>query len=283
MTALVEWLRRQGAEVTVLAVDEAGRLDLAELEASIRPETALVSVMAANNETGVRFPTPEIAAVVKARGALFHVDATQAVGKVPLDLAGLPIDLLNLSAHKFHGPKGAGALFIRRGLRLRPFMVGGQQERGRRGGTENLPALVGLGKASELALERLPDMARVEALRDGLEAALKAALPDLRIHGEGSPRLPNTSLLGFPGLEGEALQLRLSQAGICVSTGSACTTGRKEPSHVLRAMGVEPALARGTIRISLSRFTTEAEITAVGGLLPGLVQELRGAGPMARR
>ncbi len=281
--ALVEWLRHHGAEVTVLPVDGAGRLELQLLEAAIRPDTALVSVMAANNETGVCFPLEEIAALVKAQGALFHVDATQAAGKVPLDLAALPVDLLNLSAHKFHGPKGAGALFIRRGLRLKPFLVGGSQERGRRGGTENLPAIVGLGRAAELALEQLPAMGLVARMRDGLEAALKAALPELCVHGEGAPRLPNTSFLGFPGLEGEALLLRLSQRGICVATGSACTTGQTEPSHVLRAMGVAPALARGTLRLSLSRYTTEVEIQVVAELLPVLVQELRDTGPMARR
>lgn len=281
--ALVEWLRHQGAEVTVLPVDGEGRLDLADLEAAIRPDTAMVSVMAANNETGVCFPLPEIAIVVKAKGALFHVDATQSVGKVPLALASLPVDLLNLSAHKFHGPKGVGALFIRRGLRLKPFMVGGHQERGRRGGTENLPAIVGLGKAAELAQSGLPEMERVRVLRDGLEATLKAALPELRVHGEGSPRLPNTSFLGFPGLEGEALLLCLSQRGICVATGSACTTGQKEPSHVLRAMSVDTRLALGTLRLSLSRYTTQGEITRVGELLPGLVMELRDTGPMARR
>jgi cysteine desulfurase len=281
--ALVEWLKRNGAEVTVLPVDAAGRLDLGQLEAAIRPDTALVSVMAANNETGVCFPLAEIAALVKGRGALFHVDATQAAGKLPLDLAGLPVDLLNLSAHKFHGPKGVGALFIRRGLRLRPFLVGGHQERGRRGGTENLPGIVGLGKAAALAREHLGAMVRVQRLRDELEASLKVALPELGIHGEGAPRLPNTSFLGFPGVEGEALLLRLSQNGICVSTGSACTTGQKEPSHVLRAMGVRSELAQGTIRLSLSRYTTEAEITRVAALIPELVQALRDAGPLARR
>jgi len=280
---LVEWLRQQGAEVTVLPVDGAGRLDLAGLEAAIRPDTAMVSVMAANNETGVCFPSPEIAAIVKAKGALFHVDATQAVGKIPVDLTALPTDLLNLSAHKFHGPKGVGALFIRRGLRLKPFMLGGHQERGRRGGTENLPAIVGLGKAAELARGELPGMARVQNLRDELEDRLRGALPEIRVHGAGTPRLPNTSFIGFPGLEGEALLLRLSQRGICVSTGSACTTGQKEASHVLRAMGVEHALALGTLRLSLSRYTTEAEIAQVGELLPGLVRELRDTGPMTRR
>lgn len=281
--SLVEWLRRQGADVTVLPVDGEGRLDLDSLEAAIRPETALVSVMAANNETGVCFPLEAIARIVKAKGALFHVDGTQAGGKLPLDLAALPADLLNLSAHKLHGPKGVGALFIRRGLRLKPFMVGGHQERGRRGGTENLPGIVGFGRAAALAQRGLDDMARVRQLRDGLEAALRAAVPEIRIHGEAASRLPNTSFIGFAGIEGEALLLRLSQAGICVATGSACTTGQKEPSHVLRAMGVDGAFALGTVRLSLSRYTTEDEIARVVEVLPGLVQELRDARPMARR
>ncbi len=281
--ALVEWLRRQGAEVTVLPVDGSGQLDLDRLEAAIRPDTALVSVMAANNETGVCFPLEVIARIVKARGALFHVDGTQAGGKMPLDFGAFPVDLLNLSAHKLHGPKGVGALFIRRGLRLRPFLVGGHQERGRRGGTENLPGIVGFGRAAVLALTGAADMARVRLLRDEMEAALKDAVMDLCIHGEKAPRLPNTSFIGFAGIEGEALLLRLNQAGICVSTGSACTTGQKEPSHVLRAMNVSAGFAMGTVRMSLSRFTTEGEIARVVGVLPGLVQELRDAGPMARR
>ncbi len=281
--ALVEWLRRQGAEVTVLPVDGEGRLDLEALEAAIRPDTALVSAMAANNETGVCFPLEAIAGIVKAKGALLHVDGTQAGGKVSLDLAALPVDLLNLSAHKLHGPKGVGALFIRRGLRLKPFMVGGHQERGRRGGTENLPGIVGFGRASVLAKTGLGDMTRVRQLRDELEAALKIAVPAIRIHGESALRLPNTSFIGFAGIEGEALLLRLSQAGICVATGSACTTGQKEPSHVLRAMGVDGGLALGTVRMSLSRFTTEEDIKRVVEVLPSLVKELRDAGPMARR
>jgi len=276
--ALGDWLKRQGAEVTVLPVDSAGRLELAQLEAAIRPDTALVSVMAANNETGVLFPLEEIAPLVKARGALLHVDATQAIGKIPLDLAALPADLLNLSAHKFHGPKGVGALFIRRGLRLKSFLIGGHQERGRRGGTENLPGIVGLGKAAELAVLALSNLGSVRGRRDVLEASLSGAM----IHGAAVPRLPNTCFAGFPGIEGEALLLRLSQRGICVSTGSACTTGQTEPSHVLRAMGVEPRLALGTIRFSLSRDTTDQEIQTVVELLPSLLEELRGRGPVGR-
>ena len=276
--ALADWLKRQGAKVTVLPVDGAGRLDLAQLEAALQPDTALVSVMAANNETGVLFPLEAIAPLVKAKGVLLHVDATQAVGKVPLDLTGLPVDLLNLSAHKFHGPKGVGALFIRRGLRLKPFMVGGHQERGRRGGTENLPGIVGLGKAAELAVGGLAQMEEVRRRRDWLEASL----PDAVIHGAASARLPNTCFAAFPGIEGEALLLRLSQRGICVSTGSACTTGQKEASHVLRAMGVESGLALATLRFSLSRYTTEDEIRSVVELLPTLCHELRNRGPAGR-
>ncbi|HTL98666.1 MAG TPA: aminotransferase class V-fold PLP-dependent enzyme [Holophagaceae bacterium] len=271
--AACEWLRRAGVEITVLGVDGEGRLDPAAVEAAIRPDTGLVSVMAANNETGVRFAIDEIAPRVKAKGTLLHVDAVQAVGKVPLDLAALPIDLLSLSGHKFHGPKGTGALFIRRGLRIRPLLPG-HQERERRATTENVPGLVGLGKAAELAASRMPDMARVEALRDTLETAIRA-IPDARVHGGGAPRLPNTCLAGFAGIEGEALLLQLGERGVCVSTGSACTTGQKEPSHVLKAMAVPEAYAKGTIRFSLSRETTEGEIEAIAAMLPGLVAGLR--------
>ena len=281
--AIAEWLKRQGVEVTLLGVDREGRLDLAELAAALRPDTALVSIMAANNESGVLLPLAEAGALARARGALFHVDGTQAVGKLALNLAELPIDLFTFSSHKFHGPKGMGALYGRRGVRLRPFMLGAGQERGRRGGTENVPGIVGLGQAAALAAARLGDMARVRALRDRLEAELLARMPEIRVHGAGAERLANTSFIGFPGIEGEALFLKLSERGVCVSTGSACSTGQREPSHVLRAMGVEPALAMGTVRFSLSHATTEAEILRVAGMIPGLVAELRAAGPMGRR
>lgn len=281
--ALVGWLHRQGCAITVLGVDGEGRLDLAELEAALRPDTLMVALMAANNETGVRFPVAEAAARAKRAGALVALDAVQAVGKIPVDVAAWGADLVAFSGHKFHGPKGVGGLWIRRGVRLRPFLVGGEQERGRRGGTENLPGIVGLGKAAELALAHLQDQARVAALRDHLEAGLREALPDLRIHGLGADRLPNTSLMAFPGVEGEALQLRLSEWGICVSTGSACTTGRPEPSHVLQAMGIPTELARGTVRLSLSRETTSEEVEAVVSVLPQVVRDLRASGSMARR
>ena len=280
--AVCEWLKHKGSEFTMLDVDDEGRLDLAGLEASIRPDTALVSLMAANNESGVLFPMGKVAEIVKGKGALLHVDATQAIGKEALDLARLPIDLLNFSGHKFHGPKGTGALFIRRGLRLKPFMLGGHQERGRRGGTENVPGIVGLGKACELAVEHLPQVAVISGLRDRLESVLQAGIADVRINGGGSPRLPNTSFLSFKGIEGEALLLKLNERGVCVSTGSACTTGQKEQSHVLRAMGVPTDFAMGTIRISLSRYTTTDEIQTVMEMLPGIVDDLRRSSLFAR-
>ena len=279
--ALCEWLGGQGGEVTELPVDGDGQLDFGALDAALRSDTALVSVMAANNESGVRFPLERVAEIVKGKGVLFHVDATQAVGKVAIDLQTLPVDLLNLSAHKFHGPKGTGALFLRRGLRLKAAQLGGGQERGRRGGTENVPGIVGLGAAAELARNLLPEMARVAVQRDRLESALAAAVEGFRVLGQASPRLPNTSLMSFRGLEGEALLLRLDQAGIGVSTGSACATGQKEASHVLRAMAVPAEYARGTIRVSLSRYTTDEEVGQLAACLPGMVAELRRAGPFA--
>lgn len=273
--ALAGWWKGQGGEVTEVGVDGEGRLDLGALEAAVRPDTALVAVMAANNESGALFPVAEASRIARARGALFLVDATQAIGKVPVDAAAWGADLLCLSGHKFHGPKGTGLLMIRRGVRLKPLMLGGSQERGRRGGTENVPGLVGLGKAAELALQRLPEMARVRMVRDAFEARLRVEIQEVRIHGAGADRLPNTCLAGFAGLEGEALQLKLAERGICVSTGSACSTGMREPSHVLRAMGVPPEFARGTVRFSLGLGTTSAQMTDLANLLPGLVAELR--------
>jgi cysteine desulfurase len=273
--ALVQWWRGMGGEATDVGVDSEGRLDLAELEGAIRPDTALVAVMAANNETGVLFPVTEAARLAKTKGALFLVDATQAMGKIPVDAMAWGADLLCLSGHKFHGPKGTGLLMIRRGVRLKPLLLGGSQERGRRGGTENVPGIVGLGRAAELALARLPEMERIRQLRDALEAGLRAEIPDVRIHGAGADRLPNTSLVGFAGIEGEALQLKLAERGICVSTGSACSTGMREPSHVLRAMHVPAEFAQGTVRFSLGLGTTSGHIEQVLGLLPTVVATLR--------
>ncbi len=282
LRSVAAWLQRQGVEVTDVGVDTEGELDLEALRRALRPDTALVSVMAVNNETGVVLPITEVAALAKERGALLHVDAVQAAGKVPLGPLVAAAGLLNISAHKFHGPKGAGALYVRRGLRPRTLMLGGHQERERRGGTENVPAIVGMGAAAELASACLPEVERVRDLRDRLEEGVLAAIHEVRVHGAGAPRIANTSLLGFAGLEGEALLLKLDQQGICVSTGSACTTGQKEPSHVLRAMGVPVDHARGTIRLSLSRETTGEEIEEVLAVLPRIVQELRNLGALAR-
>lgn len=282
LQALADWARTQGVAVDRIPVDGQGRLDLEALASTLRADTALVAVMAANNESGVCLPVAEAGRLAKTRGALLLVDATQAVGKVPVDVQAWGADLVCLSAHKFHGPKGVGALFLRRGLRLKPLLIGGGQERGRRGGTENVPGLVGLGIAAHLAQERQGYMACVAELRDHLESALLACIPGMRVLGREAERLPNTSLMAFEGVEGEALLLKLDRAGICVSTGSACSTGHKEPSHVLRAMGVEPAYAKGTLRVSLGRTTTASEVQALEDLLPGLVAELRGSGAFGR-
>jgi len=273
--ALATWWQGQGGQVTEVGVDGDGCLDLSALEAAVHADTALVAVMAANNESGVLFPVAEAARIARAKGALLLVDATQAAGKMPMDAMAWGADLLCLSGHKFHGPKGTGLLMIRRGVRLKPLMLGGSQERGRRGGTENVPGIVGLGKAAELALVRLADMARVRELRDHFEGRLRAEVPRCRIHGTGADRLPNTSLVGFAGIEGEALQLKLAERGICISTGSACSTGMREPSHVLRAMQVPADLALGTVRFSLGRSSTGEELDQLLAILPALVSDLR--------
>ncbi len=273
--ALAGWWQGQGGEVTNVGVDGDGRLDLLALEGAVRSDTALVAVMAANNESGVVFPVGEVVRIAKAKGALSLVDATQAMGKLPVNAAAWGVDLLALSGHKFHGPKGTGLLMIRRGVRLKPLLLGGSQERGRRGGTENVPGIVGLGKAAELALARLLEMERVREFRDALEARLLVETSEVRIHGRPTERLPNTSLVGFAGIEGEALQLKLAEKGICISTGSACSTGMREPSHVLRAMQVPSEYARGTVRFSLGLGTTWRVLESVLTLLPAMVAGLR--------
>ncbi len=277
---LANHLVKKGYHLTTLGVDSQGQLDLDELKASLRDDTALVSVMYANNETGTVFPLPAIADLVKSRGILLHTDAVQAVGKLPIDLKTLPVDFLVLSGHKLHGPKGVGALYVRRGTPFRPSLIGGHQEGGRRGGTENVPGIVALGKACEMARVHLPaENTRVKALRDRLEAGLLAAVPDTLLNGHPTDRLPNTVSLSFKFVEGEAILLLLDQLGICASSGSACTSGSLEPSHVLRAMGVPFTYAHGSIRFSLSRFTTEAEVDAVVAGVPGIIARLRAMSP----
>lgn len=276
-------LTKKGYRVTELGVDGAGRLNLDELKKALDDDTAIVSVMWANNETGVVFPVEEIGAMVKEQGAIFHSDSVQAVGKIPLNLAQSTLDMLSLSGHKLHAPKGIGVLYLRKGTPFRPFMVGGHQERGRRAGTENTAAIVALGKACQIAGEWMEDEnTRVLAMRDRLERELLTIIPHARINGGGAERLPNTLSIAFEFVEGEAILLLLSEKGICASSGSACTSGSLEPSHVLRAMGVPFTCAHGSIRFSLSRFTTDEEIDAVIRELPPIIKRLRDISPFGR-
>jgi len=278
--SLCNHLRKRGYEVTLLGVDGEGRLDLTELRNALRPDTAVVSVMYANNETGVVFPVEEVGQIVKAHGAAFHVDAVQAVGKIPLDMSRSTIDLLSLSGHKLHAPKGVGVLYIRKGVRLVPLIIGGHQERNRRGGTENVASIVGLGRACELAQAALgEENERVCHLRDKLENGILCSIPNVRVNGNREHRLTNTTSISFEYIEGEAILLLLDQLGICASSGSACTSGSLEPSHVLRAMGVPFTAAHGSIRFSLSRYNTEAEIDYVLEHLPPLIERLRNISP----
>lgn len=274
---LCQHLEKKGYRVTWLAVDADGMLDLDELKESLGDETALVSIMFANNETGVIFPVDAIGEIVRARGIPFHVDAVQVAGKIPLSLKKSPIDLLTISGHKFHGPKGVGALYVRRGITFRPLMIGGHQERSRRAGTENVAGIVGMGRAAELSLEHPDEEAsRVRGLRDLLERSLVESCPGARVNGHREKRIPNTLNVSFEYLEGEAALVLLDQHGICASTGSACTAGSVEPSHVLRAMGVPPNWLQGAVRFSLSRYTTEEEVRYVADKVPLVIERLRG-------
>ncbi|MEH2312328.1 MAG: cysteine desulfurase NifS [Nostoc sp.] len=273
-------LETQGYSVTYLSVNHQGQLDLDELEASLTGNTALVTIMYANNETGTIFPIEQIGLRVKEYGAIFHVDAVQVVGKIPLNMKTSTVDMLTVSGHKLHGPKGIGALYIRRGVRFRPFILGGHQERGRRAGTENVPGIIALGKAAELELLHLEEAnKRQTRLRDRLEQALLATIPDCVVNGDPTQRLPNTTNIGFKYIEGEAILLLLNKYGICASSGSACTSGSLEPSHVLRAMGLPYTTLHGSIRFSLSRYTTEAEIDQVIEVMPSIVERLRALSP----
>lgn len=276
-------LAKRGYRVTELSVDGEGRLDLDELNSVIDDDTAIVSVMYANNETGVVFPIEEIGAIVKENGALFHTDAVQAVGKIPLNMADSTIDMLALSGHKLHAPKGIGALYLRKGVPFRPFMVGGHQERSRRAGTENTAGIIALGKACELAGRNLEDEnTRVRTMRDRLERAIMSRIGNVQVNGGKAERLPNTVSVAFEFVEGEAILMLLSEKGICASSGSACTSGSLEPSHVLRAMGVPFTCAHGSIRFSLSRFTTDEDIDSIIRELPPIIERLRELSPFGR-
>ncbi|MBN1363123.1 MAG: cysteine desulfurase NifS [Sedimentisphaerales bacterium] len=276
-------LENRGYQVVELGVDKLGRLDLDELESELDDDTALVTIMWANNETGVIFPIEQIAEMVTSRGIVFHTDAVQIVGKMPLNLSQSRINLLSLSGHKLHAPKGVGVLYVKKGTRITPLLLGGHQEGGRRAGTENVPGIVGLGKACELAgLNMKDENTRVKALRDKLEAAILARCPDSRVNGDTAHRLPNTTNISFEYIEGEAILLMLDRFGICASSGSACTSGSLEPSHVLRAMGVPFTAAHGSIRFSLSRYNTEEEVDLTIDKMPSIITRLRELSPFVQ-
>ncbi|MFZ5766834.1 MAG: cysteine desulfurase NifS [Thermodesulfobacteriota bacterium] len=266
--------------VTELPVESDGTIDLRRYEDSLTDETAIVSVMWANNETGVIFPIAEMAEIAKSRGILFHTDAVQAVGKIPIDMAKVPVDFLSISGHKLHAPKGIGVLYVRKRTPFMPFLIGGHQEHGRRGGTENVASVIGLGKACELARRHInKENTTVKALRDKLENGLLAKIPNSLLNGHKTERLPNTCNVSFEYVEGEAILLHMDRYGICASSGSACTSGSLEPSHVLRAMGVPFTAAHGSIRFSLSVYNTEDEVDFVLEKMPGIIANLREMSP----
>jgi cysteine desulfurase len=272
--------KRQGVRVTRVGVAAGGTVAAEAIGRAIDEQTALVSVMAANNETGVRLPLEQIAKVCEQRKVPLHTDAVQAAGKVPLDVSQLPVHFLSISAHKFHGPKGIGALYVRKGTRFSPLIRGGNQERKRRAGTENVPAIVGLGRAVELAQEFLEEeTTRVAGLRDRLEQGILDACPQAQVNGGGAPRVPNTTNISFAYVDAEAILISLDREGICASSGSACSSGSPEPSHVLRAMQVPYTHARGSIRFSLSRYNTAAEIERLIAVVPRIVAKLRAVAP----
>jgi cysteine desulfurase len=277
---LYEHLAKKGYKVTFVPVDRLGRLDLDFLYDKLTDDTALISIMWANNETGVIFPIDEIAQAANDRGIVLHTDAVQAVGKIPVDVQKTGVDLLSLSGHKIHAPKGVGALYVRKGTKFTPFLIGGHQEKGRRGGTENVAAIVALGKASQLA-EDLPKttMKTVGGLRDRLEQGLVSRVQNAMINGDPAARLPNTTNISFEYIEGESILLMMNELNICASSGSACTSGSLEPSHVLRAMGIPFTAAHGSIRFSLSQYNTEEEMDFIIEKMPPIIDRLRQMSP----
>ena len=277
---LCEHLRERGCHVTELPVDSEGKLNIEEYENSLSKDTAIVSLMWANNETGAIFPVEEAAKIARDKGILFHTDAVQAVGKIPINMRGNTIDMLSLSGHKLHAPKGVGVLYVRKGTRFSPFLIGGHQEKGRRGGTENTASIVALGMACELAARNMDkENTRVKYLRDKLENNLLKSIPNSRVNGDRINRLPNTTNISFEFVEGEGILLLMDQFNICASSGSACTSGSLQPSHVLRAMGVPFTMAHGSVRFSLSVYNTEEEIDLVIEKLPPIIERLRQMSP----
>ena len=277
---LCQKLGKREIEIISIDVDSAGTLNREALQAAVADDVALVSIMWANNETGVIFPVGEIAALCKAKRVPFHCDGTQAIGKIPVNVAATGIDALSFAAHKFHGPKGVGGLYTRRGLRFAPLLIGGPQERNRRGGTENVPGIVGMGAAAELALASLPEMPAIAARRDRLERAILDTISETVVNGRRDARVPNTTNISFSRLEAEAILLLLSEQGVCASSGSACSSGSLEPSHVITAMGIDPKVAHGAIRFSLSKYTTDAEIERAMEVLPRVIARLRAVLPV---
>ena len=277
---VMKFWERHGYRVSYIGVDELGRIDMGEYEKALTPDTALVSIMFANNEVGNIYPIQKLAEMAKERGLLFHTDAVQAVGKTPIDLDHLPVDMLSLSGHKINAPKGIGALYVRKGTRFRPLVQGGHQENGRRAGTENVPYIVGLGVAAKLSRDFMKEeRVDVALLRDHLEKGILESIPDTRVNGDVDSRLPNTTNISFKNVEGEAILMLLDRLGICASSGSACTSGSLEPSHVLRAMGVPFTYAHGSIRMSLSRYTKRDEIDYVVREFPKVIETLRKLSP----
>jgi cysteine desulfurase len=288
-------LAKEGAQITEIPVDITGALDLDRLSAELTEDTALVSTLWANNETGVLFPADQIAQLCKQKKIPYHCDATQAIGKLPVDVTALGFDAMSFASHKFHGPKGVASLYLRRGLRVKPLIIGGPQERARRGGTENVPGIVGMGKAAQLAqlwlnsddrppkpTELLPWVTptKLTAMRDRLEQSILTTMAQTQINGDPNNRLPNTTNIGFERLEAEAILLLLSEQGICASAGAACSSGSLEPSHVLQAMKINPQYAHGAIRFSLSRYTSDEEINAALSALPKVIARLRAVLPV---
>jgi cysteine desulfurase len=275
------YLEKQGYEVTLLPVDRDGAVDLRQLDQALRPDTALVSIMWANNETGVLFPVREVAELCRAKGVLCHTDAVQVAGKIPIDVKALGVDFLSLSGHKLHAPKGVGALYVKRHTKFQPYLIGGGQERGRRGGTENVAGVVAFGRAAELAMDQLPsESARIRALRDHLEAGILERVSGSSRNGPAEPRLPNTTNISFRGVEAEGVLMLLDQAGVCASSGSACTTGSMDPSHVLTAMGCSASRARASVRFSLGVYNTADEVAYLVEQLPAIVERLRAHAPI---
>jgi len=277
---LYDYLSKTGYQVDWVPVDQKGNLDLDFLYDHLTSDTAIVSLMWANNETGVIFPIADISARLRKKGIVFHTDAVQAVGKIPIDLSKIAVDMLSLSGHKLHAPKGIGALYVRKGTKFSPFLIGGHQENGRRGGTENTASIIGLGKAAEFVTSHMSEEnTRVKNLRDRLESSLLERIPHSLVNGDIQNRLPNTSSIAFEFVEGEAILLMMNEFGICASSGSACTSGSLEPSHVLRAMGVPFTAAHGTIRFSLSIYNTDEDIDLVIQKMPPIIERLRSLSP----